>query len=89
MTFIQLYAKGEVEIPEEYQYLMVVSDTLDSEGNWIPAHVQFFRVAPQVWMALNRVRQTGDKVVVRASASFSGLAKKMGLPVLYCEWGVL
>ena len=87
MTFIRLYQRDEgCEIPEGYQYLMVVSEAVDSNGNWIPARVQHFRVIPQVWMALNRIQQNDDEIVVQASANFSGLAMKMGLRMVFAEW---
>jgi hypothetical protein len=90
MSFVHLYAKGEgCEIPKGSQFLMVVSQQVDPQGNWIPDHVLAFTSISQVRLAIRKFLRTESQVVIRASAAFSGIAKAMGLRLLSSEWGSL
>ncbi|MHC1769087.1 MAG: hypothetical protein AB9869_33195 [Verrucomicrobiia bacterium] len=89
MTFIQLYANGQVDIPNGDQYLLVISEELDGEGNWVPSRVETVRDNSALRQRLKEIRNTGDRFVIRASWGFQKYADELGLPLVWGEWGLL
>jgi len=90
MTHIRIHVRGDgCEIPDGKWFLVVVSEDIDGDGNWIPFRMESLNRMTDLQHILKRYLDTGDKVVIRASGGFSTLATKLGLPLLVGEWGVV
>ena len=89
MTFIHVYAKGQVEIPNGDQYLLVISYQVDGNGDWIPDHVETVTNNSALRQRLKILLNTGDSFVIRASWGFQKYAEEFGLPLVWGEWGLL
>ena len=90
MTFIRLYQQSDgCEMPAGHRFLIVISEQMDEQGNWVPARTASFTGITQLHRALKALVDAGDKVVIRASTSFCGIPERMGFSPLFGEWGVL
>lgn len=90
MKFISIHIDGDrCEIPKGHTFLMVVSEEVDSQGNWIPSYAKPLKRAEDVYGEIQRMKKSCDGIVIRTSASFNGMAKKMELRLRYAEWEVV
>lgn len=89
MKFISIHIDGEgCEIPQRHTFLMIVSEEVDSQGNWIPRYAKPLKRAEDVYEEIQRMKSSCDRIVIRTSASFRGMAQKMGLKLRHAEWEV-
>jgi hypothetical protein len=90
MIFIRLYHRLDgCEISDGNEYLMVASNEVDANGDWIPTRIEPVKNNDELRNVFRKLIQSGDKFVVRCSRNLWGLPAKLGIPMLSCEWGVL
>ena len=90
MKYIHIHEPGHgIEIPSGKRLLMVVAENIDADGNWVPSRTESFFTVTELVASLKRYLANGEGVVIRAPSGFSGVAKTLGLPMIYGEWGVL
>lgn len=90
MPRLKLYRRGErCQVPEGSEYIMVVSEGFDEEGNWIPTEAQTFKTMSQMKDTVRQIAAKASGIVVQASPQFAELAKELKLATLTVEWGCL
>ena len=88
MPRLKLYRRGErCQVPEGNEYIMVVSDGFDEEGNWIPTEALAFQTMLQMKDTVRQIVAKSNGVVVQASPQFAEMAQELGLATMTVEWG--
>lgn len=91
-THVKLYRRGEscVVIPDDTaEFLMVIAQELDADGEWFPSRVLTAHDYSQLKASLREIIAATDGVVVQAAGWFGPLALELGLGHLTSEWGKL
>ena len=90
LTHVKLYRRGEgCEMPDDAQFLIVVSQGFDANGELLPVHVQTAQTFPQLKEQLREIAANTGSFVIKASGHFERLALELGLRHLTSEWGKL
>jgi len=89
MKYIQVFAEGRVEIPNGDPYLLVISEQVDDNGDWISSKVETLKDNSALRQRLREIQNTGDRFVIRASWGFAKYADELGLPLVWGEWGLI